>query len=85
MKFKLILIILLIFIEQELNSQIPSGTYQQTCDSIWVSRTGILHARCKTGRYNGHVAMHRRTQLHNSWDCAGFIENQSGDLVCNKP
>ncbi len=81
MKYKLILIILLIFIGQELNSQVPPGSYQRSCH-YWRMRGETLVACCANVPQNCDFG--NETSLPNARSCKGDIENRFGQLRCTK-
>jgi len=57
--------------------QVPSGSYQQTCQNIGV-RGSTLYAKCKDVRGEW-----RSTELQDFQRCSSEIQNENGNLTCN--
>ena len=58
--------------------QVPSGSYQQTCQNVGV-RGSTLYASCNDGR-----GQWQSTELPDFQRCSSEIQNDNGNLRCNK-
>lgn len=56
----------------------PGGSYQQSCRDVWID-SGTLHASCRNRGGNWMTS-----DLPNVSQCRGDIQNQEGQLRCNR-